>query len=108
MCTPLMKTTEKTSKNHGTTRKICKHGVSWKKVKNEQWQAVISRRDKQCAKKVDQASMLSLDNSHNSRPKNIVEAIDRWEQVRLTMDSGAAGPVVFDAMFPRVQLERKT
>ena len=32
-CTPSMKTTVKTSKNQLTTKKICKHGVCWKKVK---------------------------------------------------------------------------
>ena len=33
ICTPSMKMTVKTSKNELTTKKICKHGVSWKRVK---------------------------------------------------------------------------
>ena len=63
ICTPSMTTTVKTSKNQLTTKKICKHGVCWKKVKNEQLQEVISRRDTQRAKKANQASLLSVENS---------------------------------------------
>ena len=32
---------------------------------------------------------------------------DRWVKVRVTMDSGAAGLVMLEGMFPRVKLERK-
>ena len=75
---------------------------------NEQWQEVISRRDKQKVKKANQASLLSVENSHNSNTKKIIEVLDRWVNVRVTMDSGAAGHVMPEAMFPRVKLERKT
>ena len=33
---------------------------------------------------------------------------DKWVKVRCTMDSGAAGRVMPETMFPRVKLERKT
>ena len=75
---------------------------------HDQWQEVISRRDKQRAKKTNQASLLSVENSHNSSPKKIVQVKDRWVKVRVTMDSGAAGHVMLEAMFPHVKLERKT
>ena len=48
------------------------------------------------------------ENSHNSSLKNIVDVKDRWVKVRVTMDSGAAGHVMFEVMFTRVKLERKT
>ena len=54
-CTPLMKMTVKTLKKQLAMKKICKRGVCWTKVKNEQWQNVISRRDKQKVKKANQA-----------------------------------------------------
>ena len=38
----------------------------------------------------------------------MVEVKDRWVKVRVTMDSGAAGHVMPETMFPRVKLERKT
>ena len=39
-------------------------------------------------------------------PKKIVEVRHKW--VKVTMDSGAAGHVMPETMFPRVKLERKT
>ena len=74
---------------------------------NEQWQEVISRRCKQRAKKVNQASLLSVASSHSLR-KKIVEVKDKWVKIRVTMDSGAAGHVLLETMFPQVKLERKT
>ena len=65
ICTPSMKMTVKTSKNQLTTKKICKHGVLLEENENGQWQEVISRRDKQRAKKPNQASLLSVESSHN-------------------------------------------
>ena len=59
-------------------------------------------------KNANQASLLSVDNSHDSNPKKIVEVKDKWVKVRVTMDSGAAGHVMLETMFPRVKLERKT
>ena len=41
-------------------------------------------------------------------PKKIVEVRDKWVKVRVTMDSGAAGHVMPETMFPRVKLERET
>ena len=75
---------------------------------NEQWQEVISRRSKQRMKKVNQASLLSVESSHSSSPKKIVEVKDKWVKVRVTMDSGAAGYVMSETMCPHVKLERKT
>ena len=37
----------------------------------------------------------------------VIEVKDRWLKVRVTMDAGAAGHVVLEAMF-HVKLERKT
>ena len=74
---------------------------------NEQWQEVIRRSTKR-AKKVNQASLLSVESSHSLSPKKIVEVKDKWVKVRVAMDSGAAGRVMPDTMFPHVKLERKT
>ena len=41
-------------------------------------------------------------------PKKIVEVKDKWVKVRVTTDSGAAGHVMPETMFPHVKLERKT
>ena len=75
---------------------------------SEQWQEVISRRSKQRAKKVNQAALLSVESSHDLSPRKIVEEENRRVKVRVTMDSGAAGHVMPEAMFPHVKLERKT
>ena len=75
---------------------------------NEQRQEVISRRSKQRSKKVNQASLLSVESSHSLSPKKIVEVKDKWVKVIVTMDSGAAGHVMLETMFPHVKLERKT
>ena len=37
-----------------------------------------------------------------------MEVKDKWVKVRVTMDSGVAGHVMPETMFPRVKLERKT
>ena len=75
---------------------------------NEQWQEVISKQNKRKVKKANPASLLSVENSHNSNPKKIVEVTDKWVKVRVAMDSGAAGHVMLVVMFPHVKLERKT
>ena len=75
---------------------------------SEQWQEVISRRSKQGAKKGNQASLLSVESSHNLSLEKILEVKDKWVKVRVTMDSGAAGHVMPETMFPHVKLERKT
>ena len=62
---------------------------------NEQWQEAISRRSKQRPKKVNQESLLSVESSHSSSPKKIVEVKDKCVKVRVTM-------------FPHVKFERKT
>ena len=75
---------------------------------NEQWQEVISRRNKQKVKRANQASLLNVESSQSLSPKKIVEVRDKWVKVRVTMDSGAAGHVMSETMFPRVKLERRT
>ena len=40
---------------------------------NEQWQEVINRRDKQRAKKANQASLLSVESSQHSSPNKNVD-----------------------------------
>ena len=74
---------------------------------HEQWKEVISRRSKHRMKKVNQASLLSVESSHSLSPKKI-EVKDTWVKVRVTMDSGAAGQLMPETMFPHVKLERKT
>ena len=69
---------------------------------------MISRRDKQTAKKPNQASLFSVESSHNSSPKKMVEVKDSSVKVRFTMDSGTAGHVMLETMFPRVKLQHKT
>ena len=75
---------------------------------NEQWQEVISKQNKRRVKKDNQASLLSTENSHNSKPKKIAEVKDKCVKVRVTMDSGAAGHAMPETMFPHVKLDRKT
>ena len=75
---------------------------------SEQWQKVINRRSKQRAKKVNQSSLLSVENTQSVSSKKVVETKDKWVKVRVTMDTGAAGHVMPEAMFPNVKLERKT
>ena len=75
---------------------------------NEQWQDVISKQNKREVKKANQASLLSMENSHSSNPKKIAEVKDKWVKVRVTMDPGTAGHVMPDTMSPRVKLKRKT
>ena len=67
---------------------------------SEQWQEVISRRSRQRAKKTNQASLLSVESRHDLSPKKIVEVKDKWVKVGVTMDSGAAGHVMPESMFP--------
>ena len=47
---------------------------------------------------------MSMEGSHNLKTKEIIEVKDRWVKVRVTMDSGAAGRVMPETMFPRVKL----
>ena len=74
-CTPWTKMTVRTPKSRLKMQRICNHGVCWKSER--EWQEVISRRDKQRATKANQASLLSVDSSHSSSPKKIVEVKDR-------------------------------
>ena len=67
------------------------------------WSANVK---KQKMKTANQASLLSVGSSHNSKTKEIIEVKHRWVNVRVTMDS--AGHVMPDTVFPRVKLERKT
>ena len=69
---------------------------------------MISRRSRQRANKTNQASLLSVESSYDLSPKKIVEEKDKWVKVRATMDSGAAGHVMLEAMFPHVKIESKT
>ena len=104
--TPLTKTTVRTLKteNEEDLQAWCLLEES----ENEQWQEVTSKQNKRNVKKANQASLLSVENSHNSNPKKVVEVKDKWVKVRVSMDSGAAGHVMLDTMFSCVNLERKT
>ena len=57
--------TVRTSKSQLRMKRICKHGVYWKRVTMSCGQEVISRRSKQRVKKVNQASQLSVESSHS-------------------------------------------
>ena len=59
-------------------------------------------------KRANQASLLSIESSHNLKTKEVIEVKDRWVKARVTMDSGVEGHVMLVTMFPRVKLERKT
>ena len=58
----------------------------------------------------NQASLLSVENSHNSNSKKIIKVKDRWVKVRDTIlrTLELRGFVMLDAIFPRVKLKRKT
>ena len=73
---------------------------------NEQWQEVMSRRNKQRVKRANQASLLWRAIKVWIRKRSW--RWDKWAKVRVTMDSGAAGHVIPETMFPRVKLERRT
>ena len=49
-----------------------------------------------------------MESSYNLSPKKIVEVKDKWVEIRVTMDSGVAGHVMRETMFPHVKLERET
>ena len=51
---------------------------------------------------------MSVESCKNSDSRKVVEMKDKWVKVRVTMDSGAAGHVMPETMFPHVKLERKT
>ena len=68
---------------------------------------MISRQNNRKVKKDNQASLVSVENSHNSNPKKSVEVKDKCVKVRVSMDSGAAGHVMPETMFPRFELEQK-
>ena len=107
ICTPSMKMAVTTSKESADNEEDLQAWCLLEENENEQWQEVISRRDKQRAKKANLASLLSVESSHNSSPMKILEVKDRWVEVRVTIDSGAVGHVMLETMFPRVKLERK-
>ena len=65
---------------------------------------MISRRNKQRVKRANQSSLLSVESSKNLNSKKVVETNDKWVKVRVTMDSGAAGHVMPETMFPHVKL----
>ena len=75
---------------------------------NEQLQEVISRRDTQKVKKAKVASLLSVENSQKPSSKKFIEVKDRWVEVRVTVNYGAAGHVMPEGLFPRIKFERKT
>ena len=59
-------------------------------------------------KTANQRSPVSVENSQTSSSKNIIEVMHKWVNVRVTMDSGAAGHVTPEGMFPYVKLDRIT
>ena len=67
----------------------------------------VSRGSKQRMKKVNQASLLSVETCNSSSPKKIVEVKDKWVKVGVTLDSGAAGHVMPETMFSHVKPSEK-
>ena len=65
-CTPLMKMTVKSLKKQLDNEEVLQLWCSLEESENEQWQEVISRRDKQKVKKASPTSLLSVENSHYS------------------------------------------
>ena len=59
-------------------------------------------------KKAKVASLLSVENSQKPSSKKFIEVKDRWVEVRVTVNYGAAGHVMPEGLFPRVKFERKT
>ena len=103
MCVPLMKKTVNLLKKQLTTKKICKHGACWRKAKMSSGRRRSADERSKKMMKAYQASLLSVEISHNSNSKEIVEVKDRWVKVRVTMDSGAAGHVMPETMIPTCQ-----
>ena len=87
MCMPLMRKTANTLKKPMIMKKTCKHGVWLDDSENEQWQELVSKREQQKMKKANQASLLSVESSHNLKTKETIAAKDRWVNVRATVDS---------------------
>ena len=73
---------------------------------NEQWQEVTSKKSKLKMKKFAHESLLSAENNSCASPRNVVEVKDNSVNIRATMDTGAAGPVMPAETFPRVKLGR--
>ena len=64
---------------------------------------------KQAESKKDQQSVtVECGEQSKFATEEVVEMKDKWVKVKVTMDSGAAGHVMLEAMFPRVKLERKS
>ena len=75
---------------------------------HEQWQEVISRRDKQEAKKSQSGVIVECGEQSQLKSKENRRRKGQMGEVRVTMDSGGAGHVTPETMFPRVKLERTT
>ena len=60
-------------KKQMTVKRTCKHGAGWKKARKNSGKEVVSEREKQKMKRANQASLLSMESSHNSKAKEIVE-----------------------------------
>ena len=74
---------------------------------NEQWQEVTSKKSKlNKKKKLDDESLLSVENNSGVPPRKVIEVKDNWVNTRATMDTGAVGHVMPAEMFPRVNLDR--
>ena len=107
ICTPSMKMPVKNIEESADNEEDLQAWCLLEESENEQWQDVITR-NKRRLKKANQASLLSVVISHKSSSKKIVHVKDRRVKVSVTMDSGAAGHVMLETMFPRVKLERTT
>ena len=93
-------------KGQNCNEKGGKGGRGWRKEFVAEGQR--QERRKRARKGWQRKFQLSMENSHISNPKKTVEVKDKWVKVRVTMDSGAAGHVMPETMFPRVKLVRTT
>ena len=70
-----------------------------KQTKSEEGQSSVT---------VEHGEQLQVESIEEEQCPKKIEVKDKWVKVRVTMDSGAAGHVMPETMFPRVKLERKT
>ena len=71
----------------------------------EQLQEVTSKKSR-LKKKLDHESSLSVENNSGVPARKVIEVKDNGVNIRATMDTGAAGHVMLEEMFPRVKLDR--
>ena len=75
---------------------------------NEQRPKVTCKKTKLKMKKFAHESLPSVEGNSCASPRKVIEVKDNWVNIRATMGTEAAGPVMPAQMFPRVKLDRTT